>query len=130
CDLIIIANGKPQKIASGLLTPFLAHLKFAQDQIAKGRRSSIKASRNSRRYVISSSSILWKKKHETGQWLEVEVAEAMSTRSEFSALNASGIIFAADPMMQNDHGDAQSVTGGDMLTETDGRAGICSEHES
>ncbi|RWV95132.1 hypothetical protein GW17_00042272, partial [Ensete ventricosum] len=41
CDLIIIANGKPQKIASGLLTPFLAHLKFAQDQIAKGGYSII-----------------------------------------------------------------------------------------
>ncbi|KAG8373191.1 hypothetical protein BUALT_Bualt12G0145400 [Buddleja alternifolia] len=36
CDLIIIANGKKEKIASGLLNPFLAHLKAAQDQIAKG----------------------------------------------------------------------------------------------
>ena len=41
CDLIIIANGKTQKIASGLLTPFLAHLKFAQDQNAKGGYSII-----------------------------------------------------------------------------------------
>ncbi|KAL7209769.1 hypothetical protein ACSBR1_031349 [Camellia fascicularis] len=36
CDLIISANGKTEKIASGLLNPFLAHLKTAQDQIAKG----------------------------------------------------------------------------------------------
>ncbi|KAK4421781.1 COP1-interacting protein 7 [Sesamum alatum] len=36
CDLIIIANEKKEKIASGLLNPFLAHLKTAQDQIAKG----------------------------------------------------------------------------------------------
>nr|XP_009401935.1 PREDICTED: uncharacterized protein LOC103985817 isoform X2 [Musa acuminata subsp. malaccensis] len=270
CDLIIIANGKRQKIASGLLTPFLAHLKFAQDQIAKGGYSIIlepdpeteaawftkgtverfvrfvstpevlervttieseilqienaiavqgndnvedhqskpaetvegtkisvdtdaakaivlykpdsqpnppdsngsTTQENSKVQLLKvletrkmvlrkeqgmafaraaaagfdmdnlldlisfSESFgasrlkdaclqfmeLWKKKHETGQWLEVEVAEAMSTRSEFSALNASGIIFATDPMMQNDHGDAQSVTGGDMLTETDGRA--------
>ncbi|KAK6914110.1 hypothetical protein RJ641_021431 [Dillenia turbinata] len=35
-DLIITANGKPEKIASGLLNPFLAQLKTAQDQIAKG----------------------------------------------------------------------------------------------
>ncbi|KAL7220097.1 hypothetical protein ACSBR2_013037 [Camellia fascicularis] len=35
-DLIITANGKTEKIASGLLNPFLAHLKTAQDQIAKG----------------------------------------------------------------------------------------------
>ncbi|CAK9165748.1 unnamed protein product [Ilex paraguariensis] len=36
CDLIIIANERKEKVASGLLTPFLAHLKTAQDQIAKG----------------------------------------------------------------------------------------------
>ncbi|KAH7691537.1 beta-sandwich domain of Sec23/24 domain-containing protein [Dioscorea alata] len=36
CDLVIIANGKTEKLVSGLLDPFLAHLKVAQDQIAKG----------------------------------------------------------------------------------------------
>ncbi|XP_077229466.1 uncharacterized protein LOC143862325 isoform X2 [Tasmannia lanceolata] len=36
CDLVITANGKTEKIASGLLNPFLAHLKTAQDEIAKG----------------------------------------------------------------------------------------------
>ncbi|KAK6161255.1 hypothetical protein DH2020_004636 [Rehmannia glutinosa] len=36
CDLIIIANDKKEKLASGLLNPFLSHLKTAQDQIAKG----------------------------------------------------------------------------------------------
>eukprot|EP00262_Sarcandra_glabra_P019381 TRINITY_DN7299_c0_g2_i1.p2 TRINITY_DN7299_c0_g2~~TRINITY_DN7299_c0_g2_i1.p2 ORF type:complete len:102 (-),score=11.35 TRINITY_DN7299_c0_g2_i1:107-412(-) len=36
CDLLIVANGKSEKIASGLLNPFLAHLKTDQDQIAKG----------------------------------------------------------------------------------------------
>ncbi|RRT74611.1 hypothetical protein B296_00028710, partial [Ensete ventricosum] len=41
CDLIIIANGKTEKIVSGLLDPFLAHLKTAQDQIAKGGYSII-----------------------------------------------------------------------------------------
>ncbi|OVA02370.1 hypothetical protein BVC80_9099g173 [Macleaya cordata] len=35
-DLVIIANGKTEKIGSGLLNPFLTHLKTAQDQIAKG----------------------------------------------------------------------------------------------
>ncbi|KAL3812457.1 hypothetical protein ACJIZ3_013725 [Penstemon smallii] len=35
-DLIIKAYEKKEKIASGLLEPFLAHLKTAQDQIAKG----------------------------------------------------------------------------------------------
>ncbi|XP_019181523.1 PREDICTED: uncharacterized protein LOC109176520 isoform X2 [Ipomoea nil] len=41
CDLIIIANGKKEKIASGLLNPFLAHLKTAQDQIAKAGYSIV-----------------------------------------------------------------------------------------
>ncbi|XP_020584862.1 uncharacterized protein LOC110027686 [Phalaenopsis equestris] len=36
CDLVIIANGKTEKVASGLLNPFVSHLKTAQDQIAKG----------------------------------------------------------------------------------------------
>ncbi|PIA45445.1 hypothetical protein AQUCO_01700757v1 [Aquilegia coerulea] len=36
CDLVIVANGASEKIASGLLNPFLAHLKTAQEQIAKG----------------------------------------------------------------------------------------------
>ncbi|KAL5197670.1 hypothetical protein ABZP36_001182 [Zizania latifolia] len=35
-DLVLIVNGRKEKIASGLLNPFLAHLKVAQDQIAKG----------------------------------------------------------------------------------------------
>ncbi|CAA7403251.1 unnamed protein product [Spirodela intermedia] len=36
CDLVIKANGSMEKIATGLLNPFLAHLKTARDQIAKG----------------------------------------------------------------------------------------------
>ncbi|EPS65746.1 hypothetical protein M569_09031, partial [Genlisea aurea] len=36
CELIIISNGKKEKIASGLINPFLAHLKVAQNEIAKG----------------------------------------------------------------------------------------------
>lgn len=31
-----MANGRTEKIASGLFKPFLAHLKAANDQIAKG----------------------------------------------------------------------------------------------
>ncbi|GAB4850884.1 hypothetical protein Ancab_030185 [Ancistrocladus abbreviatus] len=41
CDLVITANGKTEKIASGLLNPFLAHLKAAQEQIGKGGYSII-----------------------------------------------------------------------------------------
>ncbi|TVU44266.1 hypothetical protein EJB05_03702 [Eragrostis curvula] len=36
CDLVVVANGRKEKIASGLLNPFVAHLKVAQEQIAKG----------------------------------------------------------------------------------------------
>ncbi|XP_056168859.1 COP1-interacting protein 7 [Syzygium oleosum] len=41
CDLVIVANGKSVKIASGLLSPFLAHLKAAQEQVARGGYSII-----------------------------------------------------------------------------------------
>nr|XP_043632952.1 COP1-interacting protein 7 [Erigeron canadensis] len=43
CDLYIIANDKKEKIASGLLNPFIAHLKTAQDQIAEGGYSVLLA---------------------------------------------------------------------------------------
>lgn len=36
CDLVIFAGKKSEKIASGLLEPFLSHLKSAKDQISKG----------------------------------------------------------------------------------------------
>ncbi|KAL0388440.1 UNVERIFIED_CONTAM: COP1-interacting protein 7 [Sesamum radiatum] len=32
---------------------------------------------------------LWKSKHETGEWLDIDASEALSTRSDFSAMNAS-----------------------------------------
>ncbi|KAG2301933.1 hypothetical protein Bca52824_030584 [Brassica carinata] len=41
CDLLITANGNTEKIATGLLDPFLAHLKTAQDQVAKGGYSIV-----------------------------------------------------------------------------------------
>ncbi|KAL9240297.1 hypothetical protein vseg_014535 [Gypsophila vaccaria] len=41
CDLVIAANGKTEKIASGLLDPFIAHLKAAQEQIGKGGYSIV-----------------------------------------------------------------------------------------
>lgn len=36
CDLVIFAGNKSEKLASGLLEPFLSHLKYAKDQIPKG----------------------------------------------------------------------------------------------
>ncbi|XP_058770758.1 COP1-interacting protein 7-like [Vicia villosa] len=40
-DLVITVNGKKEKIASGLLNPFLSHLKAAQDQMDKGGYSIV-----------------------------------------------------------------------------------------
>ncbi|KAJ7981700.1 COP1-interacting protein [Quillaja saponaria] len=36
CDLVIFAGGVSERLASGLLDPFLSHLKSAKDQISKG----------------------------------------------------------------------------------------------
>jgi hypothetical protein len=38
---LVTANGKTEKIATGLLDPFLAHLKTAKDQLEKGGYSII-----------------------------------------------------------------------------------------
>lgn len=39
--MVLSANGKTEKIASGLVNPFLAQLKIARDQMAKGGYSII-----------------------------------------------------------------------------------------
>ncbi|XP_052202724.1 COP1-interacting protein 7 [Diospyros lotus] len=36
CDLVVFAGGISEKLASGLVEPFVCHLKFAKDQIPKG----------------------------------------------------------------------------------------------
>ncbi|XP_073101807.1 COP1-interacting protein 7-like [Elaeis guineensis] len=63
---------------------------------------------------------LWKRKHETGQWVEVEAAELMSARSEFSSWNASGIILSGDSRKQKEFGEAWPVSCGDMGKESNG----------
>ncbi|XP_020248346.1 uncharacterized protein LOC109825853 [Asparagus officinalis] len=61
---------------------------------------------------------LWRVKHETGQWIEVEAAEAMSTRSGFSPFNISGIVLAGDTRKQKEFGEAPPpASGGDLGTE-------------
>ncbi|RLN17417.1 uncharacterized protein C2845_PM02G40690 [Panicum miliaceum] len=215
CDLVVVANGRKEKIASGLLNPFVAHLKVAQEQIAKGGYSitlepdpEIDVSWFTRgtveRFVrfVSTPEVLervttieseilqiedaiavqvneslglrsvtvedqngksvdcmegyktsfdpdadmalvpykagtqptlpvqnnggtqeenskkactqfiglWKQKHETGQWIEVE-PEAMSARSEFPPFNPSGIMFMGDSMKQTM--ETMSVSNGD-----------------
>jgi hypothetical protein len=64
---------------------------------------------------------LWKQKHETGQWIEVE-PEAMSARSEFPPFNPSGIMFMGDNMKQTM--EAISVSNGDANGEDASKAGI------
>lgn len=36
CDLLVVGGGVSERLASGLLEPFLSHLKSAKDQISKG----------------------------------------------------------------------------------------------
>ncbi|KAG8385586.1 hypothetical protein BUALT_Bualt03G0060600 [Buddleja alternifolia] len=36
CDLIVFSGKKNEKLASGLVEPFISHLKYAKDQIPKG----------------------------------------------------------------------------------------------
>ncbi|KAL6954946.1 hypothetical protein U1Q18_044388 [Sarracenia purpurea var. burkii] len=62
---------------------------------------------------------LWKQKHETGQWLEIEAAEAMSSRSDFSNKNASGILLSNMANRQNEsHGEFVSQDNGKTGTDS------------
>lgn len=59
---------------------------------------------------------LWKRKHETGQWLEMEAAaEMMSSRPDFTALNGSGIILPnmafASPTELNSENNGKASSG-------------------
>ena len=60
---------------------------------------------------------LWRQKHETGQWIDVEHETIMSTRSEFSPFNASGIMFMGDK-------ETMSVSNGDTNGEDAAKAGM------
>ncbi|OAY65288.1 hypothetical protein ACMD2_11098 [Ananas comosus] len=62
---------------------------------------------------------LWKSKHETGQWIEVEAAEALHSQSEFSYFNASGIVLSEDAMKHNQ--ESSPVSGGDASIESAGK---------
>lgn len=63
---------------------------------------------------------LWKRKHETGQWLEIE-AEAMSNQSDFSALNASGIMLSS---MVNKQKEANENSENNGKSSIDANAGM------
>ena len=45
---------------------------------------------------------LWKEKHESGQWVEIEAMDSMSMKSDFSAMNASGIMLSSVSNKQNE----------------------------
>ena len=63
---------------------------------------------------------LWKLRHETGQWIEVEATEAMPTCSGFSPFNSSGIVLAGDAMKQEEFGEASLASdsnGNDATTD-------------
>ncbi|XP_022722369.1 COP1-interacting protein 7-like isoform X2 [Durio zibethinus] len=62
---------------------------------------------------------LWQRKHETGQWLEIEASEAMSSQSDFSAMNASGIVFSN---MINKQKELKE--GGPEISVNNGKAGV------
>ncbi|KAK9288253.1 hypothetical protein L1049_016703 [Liquidambar formosana] len=67
---------------------------------------------------------LWKAKHETGQWLEIDAAEAMSTRSDFSSMNASGIMLSNVANNQKDFREAWPESHNELASENNGKASI------
>ncbi|KAL3828261.1 hypothetical protein ACJIZ3_017063 [Penstemon smallii] len=59
--------------------------------------------------------VLWKSKHETGQWLDIEASDELSSQSDFSAMNSSGIILSAT---QNKHDDSNH----ELASEINGKS--------
>ncbi|KAL0907401.1 hypothetical protein M5K25_021809 [Dendrobium thyrsiflorum] len=74
------------------------------------------------REACSRYMLLWEGKHESGQWIEVEAAEALSYRSEFPPLNSDGIVFSEDVMKQKAFVEAWSASGRDVSMENNGNA--------
>eukprot|EP00268_Persea_americana_P010909 TRINITY_DN1447_c0_g1_i13.p1 TRINITY_DN1447_c0_g1~~TRINITY_DN1447_c0_g1_i13.p1 ORF type:complete len:1329 (-),score=349.20 TRINITY_DN1447_c0_g1_i13:743-4729(-) len=65
---------------------------------------------------------LWKRKHETGQWLEIEATEAMSSQSDFSAMNTSGIVLSGDMRKHNEFREAWPESHGELGIDSNGKA--------
>ncbi|XP_043710539.1 COP1-interacting protein 7-like [Telopea speciosissima] len=65
---------------------------------------------------------LWKEKHETGQWLEIEAAEAMSNRSDLSSMNTSGIMLPSEIKKQKEFSEAWPESRGELGLESNGKA--------
>ena len=53
---------------------------------------------------------LWKRKHESGQWLEIEAAEVTPNRAGTCAINASGIVISN--MVTTSHAELDSESNG------------------
>lgn len=67
---------------------------------------------------------LWKEKHETGQWLEIEAAQDMSTRLDFSSMNASGIMLSNVANKPKEFREAWSEPHSGLVSENNGKASI------
>lgn len=51
---------------------------------------------------------LWKRKHESGLWLEIEATEAMSNCADFSAINTSDIVLSNNTVTTSHDLNSQS----------------------
>lgn len=66
---------------------------------------------------------LWKRKHESGQWLEIEAAEALSSRPDFSpSMSASGIILTNMTDKQTESREAWSESQNEPSSANKGNA--------
>lgn len=67
---------------------------------------------------------LWKSKHETGQWVEIEPAEAMSSRSDFPSMNSSGITLSNIVNKQKELREACPDSLSELASENNGKARV------
>lgn len=64
---------------------------------------------------------LWKCKHETGQWLDIEASVALPAQLDFSAVKASGIVLSGAPNNQDEANQERTLEHNGKSGSNDGK---------
>ncbi|KAL3503249.1 hypothetical protein ACH5RR_037698 [Cinchona calisaya] len=120
CDLVIFAGNKNEKLASGLLEPFLSHLKSAKDQISKGGYSiTLRPTSNNATWFTKATLERFERFVSTPEVLERFVTiETEITQIEDSILlneQANGQIEALEGNMSAAGGNSKGLAGQDKV---------------
>ncbi|XP_073049741.1 LOW QUALITY PROTEIN: uncharacterized protein [Primulina eburnea] len=122
CELFVSSNGSTEKIASGLLKPFVTHLKVAEDQVASAAQSvklEVGRRKNAEMWFTKGTLERFVRFVSTPEVLELVV----TFDSEMSQLEAARKIYSQGPGDQLSGGttDAEDATKKELLRAIDVR---------